>query len=332
MIKPEYTLVTDLYLVYPKGFNEIADNIINFYKNLIGLIPENIRQFIIVNNDEAANEIKDLYPSKKIEPIIIKEFNEIWLRDILGFNSGTNKIYKPIYNPDYCNYIYPECYLNTIDKQVREIFYKTTNPEIIEVPLILDGGNLVTNGDIGFITDKILIQNKNNPNINQILKDLMGIKAIVVESNVNDKLSHSDGYMAFLSQKQICISRYPQIAFLADDIKYLNVLNQVIDSFPLEKINIYDRPVDEKVIGGGQTENDRSKDCLSSARGSYINFLILNDTIILPEYTIPNYKKSMDHNTVNKRTLTNLGYKVITINCDDLSKLGGSLHCISFTN
>lgn len=100
----------------------------------------------------------------------------------------------------------------------------------------------------------------------------------------------------------------------------------------LEITTIYDRPLAEKVIGSGRNEFDKTKECLNSARGIFINFLILNNTIILPEYTIPNYKRKMIYNEVNKHILQNLGYNVISINCDELAKLGGSLHCISFTN
>lgn len=86
------------------------------------------------------------------------------------------------------------------------------------------------------------------------------------------------------------------------------------------------------LLGGGIHEKDKSNSCLSSARGTFINFLVINDLIILPEYTLPNYKLAMDYNAVNKKNVTDLGFKVITINCDDLAKLGGELHCVTFTN
>ena len=58
---------------------------------------------------------------------------------------------------------------------------------------------------------------------------------------------------------------------------------------------------------------------------------MLNDTIIMPEYK---YKNSKDNkfNKINYEILAKLGFNVIKINCDDLAKFGGVLHCISFTN
>jgi hypothetical protein len=82
----------------------------------------------------------------------------------------------------------------------------------------------------------------------------------------------------------------------------------------LEEIRFFDRPIAEKVDGGGLIEGDKSSTCLGSARGIYVNFLVLNNLIILPEYTIPNYKKEYNYNSINKKTLERLGSNVRTIN------------------
>jgi agmatine/peptidylarginine deiminase len=333
MIKTEFSKVNDLFLAYPKGFEDISDKVVSFYQKLIGIIPNDIRQFIIVNNEPAGKEIKALYPKKNIEVIEVRNFNEIWLRDIMGFNTGINRIYRPIFKPDYYNEIYDQEYLDLIETQVKQIFMRSIGAEVVELPLILDGGNLITNGEIGFVTDKVI---KQNPEmaiyIGKILHDYLGIETIMVKSNKKDKLAHTDGYMNFLNKETLCISQYPDIDFLKDDRIYANELYKMAKSLDLKIIPIYDRPVAEKAVEGSEPLNSKPGNCLYSARGVFVNFLILNDTIILPEYTIPSYKKEMDYNAVNRQALTNMGYNVIMINCDDLARLGGSLHCISFTN
>lgn len=138
-------------------------------------------------------------------------------------------------------------------------------------------------------------------------------------------MAHADGYMAFLNEKTICLSQYPDIPFLKDDIEYVGKIEEKVNENCLSTVKFYDRPIAKKVAGGGNTEDDKSKDCLNSVRGIYINFLRLNDTIIQPEYTILGYKRMMDYNTVNKHTLIKLGYKVLTINCEHLARLGGGL-------
>lgn len=105
MIKPDYSEVKDLFLAYPEGFDDGYHSLKDFYVKLIEIIPDEINLFIIVNNKEAEREINVLFPHKKIKVILIPDFNEIWLRDILGFNTGMNRIYKPIFSPDYCTNI-----------------------------------------------------------------------------------------------------------------------------------------------------------------------------------------------------------------------------------
>jgi agmatine/peptidylarginine deiminase len=331
VIKPDFTPVKDLFLTYPKGFKHY-DELTDFYKKLIITIPEEIRIFLIVNNKEAEEEIKTLFPNKNLHTVLIQGFQEIWLRDVLGFNTGINRIYKPVFKPDYCKYIYTSQHLEELETQVREIFEKTIKAEVIEMPLVLDGGNLVTNGKVGFLTEKVIKDNPEVKNyIEKILFDFLGIRAIIVESSKYDVLGHIDGYISFLNENTVCLSKYPEIAFLKKDIEIIEKIERALKSEGLEVVPIYDRPIDEKVIGGGQTK-DSSENCLGSARGIFVNHLILNKTIILPEYTIPNYKKKIDYNQVNKKTLKELGFNVVTINCDQLGRMGGSIHCISFTN
>ena len=97
----------------------------------------------------------------------------------------------------------------------------------------------------------------------------------------------------------------------------------------LEVVELYDRPIDE--IVPCECYQKTKKACFYSARGNYINFLRLNNTIILPEYTLPTLRETKYYNNINKEILTQLGFQVKTINCDLLSKEGGSLHCLSYT-
>jgi len=46
---------------------------------------------------------------------------------------------------------------------------------------------------------------------------------------------------------------------------------------------------------------------------------------------LPTLKETKYYNETNKEILTQQGFDVKTINCDALSKEGGSLHCLSYT-
>ena len=89
----------------------------------------------------------------------------------------------------------------------------------------------------------------------------------------------------------------------------------------LRIVDTYDNPVNERCYVGGES--------IESAKGCYVNFLKLNNTIILPEFSPPR-RPVINYNKKNRETFEKLGYSVQAINCTELSKLGGVLHCISW--
>ena len=108
-----------------------------------------------------------------------------------------------------------------------------------------------------------------------------------------------------------------------DDIQSLLALEKTLIELGLDIIYINDRPVDEVCKVGNEK--------IEGAKGFYNNFIKLNETVILPEFTLPTLKESNYYNEVNKEELGRR-FEVKSINCDLLGKLGGVLHCISFAN
>jgi len=184
---------------------------------------------------------------------------------------------------------------------------------------------LVSNGKIGLLTDKIydLNNDKTKDEVKWIIKEYLGIEPIVFPAFANDSLGHADGYIAFLDENTICLSKYPEKLFLKDEIKSLKELENILKELGLEIIHIHDRPVVEVCKVGNEK--------IEGARGFYNNFIKLNDTVILPEFTLPTLKETNYYNKVNNNELGRR-FEVKTINCYRLGKLGGVLHCISFTN
>lgn len=124
------------------------------------------------------------------------------------------------------------------------------------------------------------------------------------------------------------ISHYPNLKFLSPDIEYSEYLCQTMTDLGFNIVPIYDRPIDEPVDCGCKRKNKRS--CYYSAKGTFINFIRLNNHIILPEYSMPQYQKEINYSKVNEKVLADSGFNVIRINCDELARFGGSLHCLSW--
>lgn len=199
------------------------------------------------------------------------------------------------------------------------------------MPLRLDGGNFINNNSIVLLTDKIMSYNRelSKNEIINIIKDFTGLQAILIPKNSNDSVGHLDSTLTFFDEQKACIANYPSFSFLKPDIDFLYRLRKVLEEEKIEMIELKDRPIDEVVACRCYLNNKKA--CFSTARGSYLNFLRINNTVILPEYTLPTIKETGYYNSINREILENLGFEVLSINCDQLSKKGGSLHCISYT-
>lgn len=199
------------------------------------------------------------------------------------------------------------------------------------MPLVLDGGNFTNNDSVAFLTNKVLEDNRelSKSEILRMLQDFTSLRPEILERSKDDTIGHTDGVINFISNDKVVLSNYPSLPFLKDDVQFIYQVRKKLEEEKLEVIELYDRPVDEIVPCECYRKGKRA--CLHSARGNYINFLRLNNTIILPEYTLPTQKETKYYNDTNKDILMQLGFEVKTINCDQLAKQGGSLHCLSYT-
>jgi agmatine/peptidylarginine deiminase len=329
MVFTEYSKVTNLILAYPERYYNEYEKLTSFYDSLINIIPNDIQLWLITNNNATKIKLESKYRYKKINVIGIKGWDEIWLRDCIGMNTS-NGIIKPYYHPQYCSLHRYGDYFEHINKQSRIIIKECLQKKINYMPLVIDGGNFSNNDKTVFLTNKILDDNKelSKSEITNILKDFTGLRPEIIERCENDSIGHTDGFLNFISNNKVLLSNYPSLSFLKEDIQFIYRVRKKLKEEKLEVIELYDRPIDEVVPC--ECYRKTKKACFYSARGNYINFLRLNNTIILPEYTLPTLRETKYYNNINKDSLAQLGFQVKTINCDTLSKEGGSLHCLSY--
>lgn len=328
MVKTDFDKVTHLFLAYPEGFNNDYDELAPFFDKLITKIPPEISLSIITNNARAKQKLQFKFRRRNLEIIVEESWNEIWLRDVLGISNG-EYIYKPIYEPAYCSYMSKSMDYRNLNSVTINIIKERLQMGIVQIPLKLDGGNFIANRQFAFITEKILQDNNlSEMEVSAIIKEKMGVIPIIVPINKGDVIGHSDGYMGFIEDNIICISEYPRQDSLKDDNKYLDALRNICGD-----LNLRIQPMQERPLGYSIPCECESKkrSCTYTATGCYVNFLRLNNTIILPEYTLTNLKETMYYNNVNEEALSRYGYQVIKINCDMLAQHGGSLRCLSFT-
>ncbi|MES2279078.1 MAG: agmatine deiminase family protein [Bacteroidota bacterium] len=326
MIRADFSKSTNLFLAYPKGFSNEYESLVPFYDQLIELIPRDINLFLITNTKKAEREVRVKFNHKpNVDTIVINYFDEIWLRDCMGVFAG-DKIFKFNYSPNYCTLGKETKYYQYLNKLTKQALAAAFTSSIIEVPLNIDGGNFVHNTKKVFMTEKVYEDNPGK-DVEKIIKQYTGLDAIVVGRNYYDVIGHTDGYMAFKDEDNIFISEYPKLPHLKKDIEYAKMLKSVATNNGLNVLPIFDNPVDEPIQCA--CKNIKTRSCLFSARGVYVNYIRFNDCIIMPEYSSP-IDSPIDYNWTNKKWLESQGFNVLSINCDPLAKFGGSLHCIAF--
>ncbi len=326
----EFRKVENIILAYPRSFKNNFNKATIVIEELIKKIPKNINIQLISSSPHDLNILLDrIGNGRAIESIIIKDWDEIWLRDCIGFINN-NKLVKPIYFPMYCDYRFRWKYFKKINQLSKDIITSFIGKEMIDIPLIWDGGNLINNDQYGFMTSKII---EDNPSfskfhIEHMIEDYLGIKSIVIPRQKEDAIGHIDGFASFVNDRRLAVSLYPNMPFLKEDNIYLDGILSIANDVGLETMRIHDRPIDQSIKC--QCRKKKRSGCYSVSRGIYINNIILNDTVILPQYSLPTKKETDYYNRINVELYTKLGFKTETVNCDNLSQFGGSLHCLSY--
>ena len=326
MIVRDFDNVENLVLVYPEGLKDpYYSSLTPFYDKLISLIPDELMIHLIVHVNCKNDSLSNRFQRDNLRTIKSDLFRDIWIRDYFGFHDNKT-IYKPIFKPSFDDdpTWLDRKYRDSFNQKVKSFLSANFDQfQIKEIDLIWDGGNLIHNGNIGFITDKIFRDNidKSQSEILELIKCNLGIEPIIVESLEDDVLAHTDGYLSFLSEREALVSTYPQYEFLSDNIDYSRKLSETLTSKGLNVIAIKDRPVDFY----------QDEDLQNSAEGNFINFLQLNDHVIIPAFRRRYSMYDINFLDFNKKLLSNHFNKVICIDSNQLSHLGGVLRCISWT-
>jgi agmatine/peptidylarginine deiminase len=311
-LKLDFEKTTSLFLAYPEG---VIDCGIDYspaskvFDALIKAIPWKTNLIVFVKSAEISKKVSKLH--RNTTTLVNNELSSIWLRDSAGFNMGT-QIVKPIFKPRYYRKYFEEAAL--IDQSMK-IIHSILGIDMVKIPLIWDCGNLVANGEVGFITDRVLDDNKKNfdeAQVKEIIRSHLKIEPIIIPTHPEDMFGHTDAYLSFANKNTLTISKYPEDAN-KKDLKYLEEVKMIVQKHVSNLIEIKENPTYEE-------NND-----IESAKGLYVNFLSLGNLIFMPSF------ENSDTEKQNKDLLSKYG-KVYPIACNELASFGGLLHCISFTN
>lgn len=194
------------------------------------------------------------------------------------------------------------------------------NLPLRSVPLLLEGGNMASNGDGIVATTMKTIQLNNfsgftHEQLKPMFEDYLGTQTVIALDALKDEsTAHVDMFMTFLGKNVAVIaeSNLPgdsdNVALLKNNVRLLSNLNTSMGPIKITRI-----PLPPK---WGQDYR------------SYTNVIMANGVLLMPSYSDVDPELENRAASVYKSLLPN--WKIKRINCDALVKEGGQLHCISY--
>ena len=189
-------------------------------------------------------------------------------------------------------------------------YAKSTGLEFRRSPYVLDGGNLVDDGDArAIVTDRFLADNGlDQTQAAEILREALGAEQIaILPADPEDRLGHADGMVAFIAPNAIAATR-------CDEPFRTAVLGELRAAFPDVDVVEIESPA------GGPPAADAA---FGSAHGLYVNAVVTARHLYVPTFGIPEDAAALE--LLRARS----DRAIVPVDARPVADLGGSLRCLS---
>lgn len=189
------------------------------------------------------------------------------------------------------------------------------------IPIVLEGGNVISNGDGMLLTSvKTMLENrKSNYEQNQIISmfnDFLGVRSVnTVAPLIGEPNGHTDMFMTMLGKNVAIIAEIDPSADPAN--------SAILDSNAkfVSSLNTSDGPILVRRIPMPPKWGKHWR--------SYTNVILANGVLLMPSFSDVDPKIELKAKEVYQSSLP-AGWVVKSVNCDKLVSLNGQLHCISY--
>ena len=234
----------------------------------------------------------------------IKGTKDIWCRDYMPVQTESGKMIQFKYEPSYLK---GEEW-DSIRSDVHEVCeINGLNPQFSNINL--DGGNVLICDGRAIISDRIFSENPDYEKDSLIdeLSKLLECEIIIIPAQKADMTGHADGMVRFVDRNTILGNDRAK-----EFQNWRKGIQKVIDQYKLTYIDI---PFFE----------DKDRKHPISAIGIYVNYLEVNDLIVMPIFNHDEDKQALE---ILKKTFPNK--KIETIDYSDVAKEGGLLNCTTW--
>ena len=248
--------------------------------------------------------LKKVLDELDIQYSLLPETKDVWAVDYMPIQIRKDHFVQFTYNPDYLQSKKYRKTISDVDSICEAIGLKTQKSE-----LIVDGGNISKSANKVIMCDKVFHENEqfSEKEVIRQLRHLFEVDNLYfVPWDSNDYTGHSDGMVRFLDDKTVLINDYSKEDELFQRSFRMSLHNAGLDWIELP----YNPPNDPTMI---------------SARGLYLNYLQLGQTII-----VPTFKSKYDDKALKVLETVFKGHSIATVESNELADTGGILNCSSW--
>jgi agmatine deiminase len=234
----------------------------------------------------------------------LPQTKDVWAVDYMPIQIDKNKFVRFVYSPKY---LQSRKYLKTISDV--DTICEQIGIETIKSNIMLDGGNVTRTSDKVIMTDRVF---RDNPSYErkQLLKELqehfLVDKLFLIPEQPKDFTGHSDGMVRFIDEHTIIINDYRK-----EKQEFKRAFEIAIHNTGLDYIKI--------------PYNPYNNDSYDQANGSYINYLQMENTVIIPTFGF-----TEDQEVMNQFEQLFPGMTIATVYGNEIANDGGVLNCITW--
>lgn len=259
-----------------------------------------------------------LLKESNVEFALLPDTKDIWAVDYMPIQVSDNRFVQFKYNPDYLRN--SQIWSKTISDTNKICDAKGIKRESSSI--ILDGGNVIKGNNTVIMCDKVF---RENPGISKSkliveLHELFEVEKIVfVPQDPDDFTGHADGMVRFVDDKTVIVNAYPP-----------NYRPMFQKDF---RASLHNAGFDCREISYSPDESSND-----SAKGLYINYLQMENVIIVPTFGATDYSNPWhiegdlkdDECAIMLMEQLFENYIIKIIDCKEIAPHGGVLNCISW--
>jgi agmatine deiminase len=243
----------------------------------------------------------------KVEINLLPNTKDIWARDYMPIQVSNSKFIEYRYDPDY---LQAKKYLK--DKTYPDMVCDSIQLKTIKSNVIIDGGNVIKSSNSVILTDKVIIENKEEyKKVDDLIVELKKIfeveKIIFIPwDKENEIYGHADGMIRFINDETV-------------------LLNGYFDSYPeIFKTKLFGALEKNELKIEKLMFNVKKED---KNNWAYINYLQMKDFIFIPKFEIDEDEQAFER---FKEIFPEYSNRIIQVDVTDIVTHGGTLNCITW--